>query len=682
MNFDSEKTSIDESSNPVDYSPKQHKEAHSSAPAMGITRRAIVLGVILSILHTCWVIYEELVFKHITSTDYSLLPTVMGLILVLLFVNSFLKRFAPKMMLTPGELMVVFVMTTISAIVNGHSFSQNLFTMVLWPHYMGVGNKDLDKYISAIPSFIAPSDPAIVKQFFEGTRDPWRFLNPDILQAWSVSIVFWAVFLFMLIWTMICIGSILRKQWVDREKLTFPIIDLPISMVQAETAGVLFKNRLFSIGFAISAVLLSLNYLSGIFPSIPSVNLHVYSLGSSIFVNPPATGMNPITMIWWPYAFGLAYLIPLDISFSCWFFYVFIRLSMLAATALGLRDANAGYAETQFPYFQTISQGAWVGMFIVLMWGARGHLKNVWQAVKDGGKSGIDSDEPIRYRTAFIGIVIGAVTLIALAVASGMRLHVALLFFGIYFMAVVAMTRIYAQIAVPQFSMGLFYNSTAFVTSLTGTTGVTRAEASMLTNVFWTDFTYRQHPMGHGLESMVFADKVHKSRRQMFQLVVAALAIGVVVGLFTTLQIFYEHGAASAKIEQTPIWLSGMSWNRLIYWNSNPQSVEFWTIAKMVISGAIVFLLAWIRNVWFGFPLHPIGYLFATCFAVEWIWNIILVTWLIKVLVIRYGGLSLYRKSLPLFFGIALGDAAAQLFWGVVLGFLGVQGATPYGPPH
>lgn len=674
--------------------PTNDNRKHSSAitdqnnpkgPIMqtvGITWRSIILGIILSVVHTCWVIYEELVLKHITSTDYSLLPTVMGLILALLLVNSFFKRFAPKLLLAPGELMVVFAMTTMAAIANGHSFSQNLFTMVMWPHYMGAGNKDLDKYVSEIPKFIAPTDPVVVKQFFEGTRDPWRFLNSDILHAWSVSGLFWAVYLFVLIWTMICIGTILRKQWVDKEKLTFPIIDLPVSMVQAETAGTLFRNRLFSIGFGISALLLSLNYLSGIFPSIPSVNLHVYSLGANIFVNSPATGMNPVTMIWWPYALGLAYLIPLDISFSCWFFYVFIRLSMLAATALGLRDANAGYAETQFPYFQTISQGAWVGMFIVMMWGARGHLKSVWQAVKDGGKSGIDSDEPVRYRTAFIGLVAGAVILISMAVASGMRLQIAVLFFGIYFMAIVAMTRIYAQIAVPQFSMGLFYHSTAFVTSLTGTSGITKAEASMLSNVFWTDFTYRQHPMGHGLESMVFADKLRESRRRMFQLVIAALAIGVVVGLATTLQIFYQHGASSAKIEQTPIWLSGMSWNQLLYWNANPQSVKFWTIVKMVVSAGIVFLLAWLRNVWFGFPLHPIGYLFATCFAVEWIWNIMLVTWLVKVLVIRYGGLKLYRKSLPLFLGIALGDAAAQFFWGIFLGFLGIQGIPPYGPPH
>lgn len=100
---------------------------------------------------------------------------------------------------------------------------------------------------------------------------------------------------------------------------------------------------------------------------------------------------------------------------------------------------------------------------------------------------------------------------------------------------------------------------------------------------------------------------------------------------------------------------------------------------KMGVSALIVILLAFARNTWFGFPLHPIGYLFASSFALEWgMWNIIFVTWLIKAVVVKYGGLRVYRQSLPLFFGLALGDAVAHLVWGIALGVLGVKGASPY----
>lgn len=639
-----------------------------------------MIGLILSVVHTCWVVNEELVLRHVSSTDYSLVPTVIGLLFGLLLVNGLLNRVAPRWMLAPAELMVIFVMTTISAIVNGQSFTQNLFPLILWPKYLGAGNRDFNQYIAHIPSFFAPQSDDLVKEMFVGSHERWRFFQPEVLKAWLVPMAFWGGYLFLLIWTMFSIGFILRKQWVDREKLNFPIIDLPVAMVREGTAGALFRDKLFAIGFGISFLVLSMNYLSGIFPAVPCINLNAFEIGKLLFVSPPATGMTPIVVCWWPYAIGLAYLIPLDISFSCWFFYVLIRVSMLLATMFGLRDAYASYSPDQFPYFQTISQGAWVGMFMAVMWGAKGHLAQVWKAVKEGRKAQVDSEEPLSYRMAFLSVVAGGVGLVTMMMLSGMRLQVALLFFAICFMAVTAMTRIYAQIAVPQFSMGIFYSTTSFVTSLTGTSGLTKPEAATLTSLYWSDFTYRQHPMGHGMESMVFADRLKQSKRTMSRIVFTSLILGIIVGMTTVMQIFYYHGAASAQVSLTPSWLGGVTWSRLLTWNASPKPVEFMVIMRMVVSAAIVLLLSWARNMWFGFPLHPVGYLFASCFAVEWIWNILLVTWAIKALVIRYGGLKLYQRSLPFFFGIALGDAVAQLVWGLILGILGVPGPTPYGP--
>ena len=88
-------------------------------------------------------------------------------------------------------------------------------------------------------------------------------------------------------------------------------------------------------------------------------------------------------------------------------------------------------------------------------------------------------------------------------------------------------------------------------------------------------------------------------------------------------------------------------------------------------------MLALARNVWFAFPLHPVGYAFACSYAMEYIWNIMLVTWLIKTIVIHYGGLRLYRQSLPLFFGIVVGDAVTQVAWALISTALGVR-VSPY----
>jgi len=63
----------------------------------------------------------------------------------------------------------------------------------------------------------------------------------------------WAVFLFILVFVMLCINAILRRQWIERERLTYPIIQLPLEMATSRGAASIFRNRLMWIGFSIAA---------------------------------------------------------------------------------------------------------------------------------------------------------------------------------------------------------------------------------------------------------------------------------------------------------------------------------------------------------------------------------------------------------------------------------------------
>ena len=63
-------------------------------------------------------------------------------------------------------------------------------------------------------------------------------------------------------------------------------------------------------------------------------------------------------------------------------------------------------------------------------------------------------------------------------------------------------------------------------------------------------------------------------------------------------------------------------------------------ISQILVSAGIVLALALARNASFGFPLHPIGYAFPSSYAMEYISAVVLLTWLIKTLVVRYGGLQ------------------------------------------
>lgn len=647
----------------------------------GITARSVIIGLLLAAGHTCWIVYEETALGHfgVSLTSFMLVQSTLGLLFLLTILNSLLKRTVPAWMLSPAEMMVVFCMTTISAVIAGFDLLQNLVPVLLWPFYYGGPDNQYAPFTRLMPRWFVPQNKAVIRQFFIGSQEFWGFFRADVVRAWIVPMAFWGAFLFLLAATMLCLASIARRQWVDRERLSFPIIDLPLAMARENTAGWMIRSPLFLIGFGVTALVMSMNCLSGLFPAVPRMQLNVVNVGRSAFVSPPWSGMNPIYIAWWPYAIGLCYLMPLDVSFSCWFFYVFIRLMCALGTAQGWREPNAGFSPDQFPYFQNLTYGAWLGMFIVVMWGARSHLAQVWRTAirRQKGSDGSDTQEPMPYRTAFFGAMAGFVLLVAIAIKSGLRPHLALLFFTIYFLAIIVMTRIYAQIAVPLFELAFFSTGSA-MTGFTGTSALSRQDATILTSFHWFNRCYRQHPMGHELESFVFAEKLGQRARPMVWIIIIALIAGIAVGLLTTLQIYYDRGAASAKVIGAQVGVGWEAWNLLTTWTAGPHPPHASVIGTVLASTGFVFLLALARNAWFGFPFHPLGYAFACSYAMEYIWAVVLVTWLIKALVVRYGGLKLYRRSLPLFFGIVLGDAVTQLVWGLVMSALGAKGASPY----
>ena len=59
-----------------------------------------------------------------------------------------------------------------------------------------------------------------------------------------------------------------------------------------------------------------------------------------------------------------------------------------------------------------------------------------------------DQEEPMRYRTAFLGAVLGLLFLIGFAMRGGMGFKIALLFFAAHFATIaIPLTRLRAQIA-------------------------------------------------------------------------------------------------------------------------------------------------------------------------------------------------------------------------------------------
>src|SRR5581483_5834865 len=78
---------------------------------------------------------------------------------------------------------------------------------------------------------------------------------------------------------------------------------------------------------------------------------------------------------------------------------------------------------------------------------------------------------------------------------------------------------------------------------------------------------------------------------------------------------------------------------------------------------AATYLMMLARGRFLWFPLHPIGLLLCLTYPMHRFWFSILLGWLFKSVISRFGGSETYRKLAPGFLGLALGDVAMMLFW-------------------
>jgi hypothetical protein len=64
-------------------------------------------------------------------------------------------------------------------------------------------------------------------------------------------------------------------------------------------------------------------------------------------------------------------------------------------------------------------------------------------------------------------------------------------------------------------------------------------------------------------------------------------------------------------------------------------------------------------------PIHPAGLVLADTTFVRAAWASIFLGWLVKIMLLRYGGARLYRTAVPIMLGAIIGEIFAGIFWTV-----------------
>ncbi|MGB9597809.1 MAG: DUF6785 family protein, partial [Candidatus Poribacteria bacterium] len=411
---------------------------------LGLNKRVILFGTALIPVSTYWVLRMEIMSGNVGgggssfggaqyTTCLSIFFNVIFLVIALTLISKLWHRLFSKPLLKEDEILTIYVMLSISTGVAGTDMIQVLIPILGHAFWFATPENEWENlFFPYLPRWLTVSDKAVLRGFYEGQS---TFYNIEHIKAWIVPLASWFFLLMTLLLIMFCINIIIKKQWIERERLSYPIAQIPMSITENEGKG-LFKDRMFWIGFAIASIIDIYNGIAYLIPTFPLFVIK-YEL-SHLFTSKPWNSMGWTIFALFPFAVGLGYLIPVDLAFSCWFFFFFSKVQRMIASLIGL------YGFAGFPFIREQSFGAYIGICVFAIFIGRRHFKNVLKLIFKK-----DSDEANSYRLALLGIIGGWFFIIAFGLYAGMSLWAVISFFGIYFLLSLGITRMRAELGVP-----------------------------------------------------------------------------------------------------------------------------------------------------------------------------------------------------------------------------------------
>jgi len=621
-------------------------------------RRCLLVGALLC---CCVPVMAHLSIDKVHASylaiDFMPVAAVFLFFLLVFLGNTMVRSVRRSAALTRPELLVVYTMLILCASITTMGLGAQLLPIIGAPTQFATPENRWAELIQPhMPRWLAP-DPETIRGFFvglgRGEGIPWL--------KWVRPLLGWLLFLAPAYFVMIAIMVILRKQWVEREHLIFPLTALPSAMSETPEEGRLlgpfFRNPGMWIGFLAVFGFTSLNALHSYWEVIPSVNLvrqvKVFRNTTDLFFR-----------LSFP-VLGFSFLINRDLAFSLWFFNLVFLCVTGAFNIMGIRlDENLGiYGSARMPIFAYLGMGALTAFVLGGLYNARDHLKAVLARAFGRSQEPDDSGEILSYRTAVWGSVISLAVMWVWLWRVGLNPLLVPVYLFFAYVLFLGLTRVVSEGGLPAIVASMI--APTVVMSLVGVKALGAAGLMALALMYVWSADIRIFPMAECAQGLKLVEECPPRRRGIFWAMLLALGISFVLSIGISLYLAYTYGGITLNSwffsggPQAPFRLMAEKLN-----NPTPPSLPGYVL--MGVGAAVTVGISALRASFPWFTLHPIGFAVGSVWLMNYLWFSVFLAWLIKSAVLRYGGPAVYRRAVPFFLGLALGQYTAAAFWFVV----------------
>jgi len=604
-----------------------------------VSGRSVALGSLLVVVISIGAPYS-LYQLHSSQWAISYLPlSVVLLFFVVVLVNCAARRLVPGAALSQSELVVVFAMALVGASIPTWGTASYLVSLIAAPfsHLATPENQWADYLHPHLKSWLVPTDEGALRWFYlglpRGENIPWH--------AWAAPLGWWTAFLFALFVFCQCVVVALRRQWVEHERLSYALMEVPLRMVEQPPR--FLGQRLFWLGFGLPMFIVLWNaasYFHPPFPRIPT-SWGMVSLGRGF---PPFALHINFALV------GFTFFIHRQVAFSIWFF---VALSMVEEGLLnraGFTLAGREVYTLGMPAIGWQSFGALCVMVGTMVWMARRHL---WRLLRHALAGRDDPGEMVSPRGLVVAAALSLAFILAFLRHSGLSWLVTLVFFAAVMVLYLGVSRIVVEGGL-LFIRGPLIAQT-FTNYALGTELVGASSAASLGMHYSWQHELKGFFMAASAHAAKLADACKGGRRAMSAVVVYAAMLALVVSSLFTVWMAYRWGAI-----RFGGWIFGrgatVGYDEVIRHMRNPHGPETTRLTFMGIGAVAMAIVTFLHHRFPWWPLHPIGLPVAICsYPVTHFVVSIFLGWAAKTIVLRIGGIPLYERAKTVFLGIILG---------------------------
>jgi hypothetical protein len=646
-----------------------------------ITVRSLLLGAFSATAICALTPFNDFVLSN-TSLTAGFMPLGAVLILFVLVVgiNGSLHRWFPQRALGTGELAVIVLMTLVACSIPNWGLMRFFIPMPVAPFHLGARDETFwNSFIGMnLPHWLFP-----VMDIKSGRNSPnvlWFYNGVPggeaiPYRAWLIPLAAWGVFAAAMMATLGSLAHLVLDQWAMNERLPFPIAQVQTALIEPPEPGFalnsLFRNPVLWIGLCGVFSIHLLSILNTYFPKhVPLVPLKFDLTG--ILSEEPFIYLRPrlkksilsFTVV------GMTFFIRSRAAFSLWATFVILNLVDMEQ---GMRQADippGAYADQHL--------GACVAFVAGILWIGRHHLIRMLR-----GAFGLEADRT--YRVSFWVACIGIATMLGWLWVVGVHFYMAVMIVAFIVMGQLVVARVVAETGMTFFRTGasasqIYTNTPPKLYSARDIYfgGVFALLGPYATREGLTTFATT------GLVVCKNAGANAPNPRRLGWVVTLALAVGFVVAAATTLYCQYSYPTPTAQTaspqrnyygaEAFPQREVGASVDQ--FSKGRFAAKEYSSPFHMAIGFSVTVLLEAASLRWASWPFLPVGVVASYGTPIGDAWFSIFVGWLAQLLIVRFGGASLYQKAKPFFIGIIFGEGLAAGVWLVVNAIIVLNGGV------